>query len=409
MSVAFFLIASINQVKPIYYVSTCMLSLAAASCLYSYLVLKGVRVTRIPLEGGFFAGEEITLSARIRNETGRIIPRLMLRDQLPVLSGAPEALLIVDDLAPHETLDVDYQIVMARRGIYADDRLCIEAVDPLGILQMRHSALPAGSITVYPAPVSITIPAPSARYSRRIGDNLSRLAPEGRETFAGLRDYHQGDDLKRIHWRATAREGKLFVKEFERDAVPTAIILLDARSTCSSGFGLEAVLEDAVIAAISLAVSLLKGKIRLYFQINGDGNGAPVLVNRHYIYDILALLAALKGGQGKPLSEVLTRDILESEPGASVYIVSSDPDPLLADSMITASARKVFSFLISPDASTYGKKIRAGRRKRYIAVRQEQFSRLERAGLGPVDIKSGDDMAEALSRISKSTVQGSRV
>jgi uncharacterized protein (DUF58 family) len=395
LSIAFFLIASLNKIKPIYYISTCMLSLTAASCLYAYLTLRGIRAERILSEKGVFAGEEIMLSARVKNGSGRIIPQLMLRDRLPVSSGAAEALIMIENLAPYEALDVEYQVVMARRGIYSDNKLYIEAIDPLGIFQMRHNALPSQSVTVYPAPVPLTIPAANAGYSRRVGDNLSKLAPEGRETFAGLRDYHQGDDLKRIHWKATARMGKLFVKEFERDAVPAAIILLDARSTCSTGFKVEGALDDAIIAAVSLGVSLLKGRVRLYFQINSDGSDEVLPVNRHHFYNILAGLAALKCRPGKPLSEVLTRSILENKPGTNIYVISSDPDLLLADNIIAAGARGISVFLISLDASTYAKKAGTGWRKRYIAARQEQSRRLEMAGLSPVNIKNGDDMAEA--------------
>jgi len=394
LGIAFFLIASLNKIKPIYYISTCMLSLAAASCLYAYLILRGIRVERILSEGGVFAGEEIMLSAKVKNESGRIIPRLMLRDRLPFSSGAAEALIMIEKLAPYEALDVDYQVVMARRGIYPDNKLYIEAIDPLGILRMRHNALSAQSVTVYPAPVPLTIPAANAGYSRRAGDNLSKLAPEGRETFAGLRDYHQGDDLKRIHWKATARMGKLFVKEFEREAVPTAIILLDARSTCSTGFKVEGALDDAITAAASLAVSLLKGRTRLSFQINSEGSDEVLPINRHHFYNILAELAALKCRPGKPLSEALARSILESKPGTNIYVISSDPDLLLADNIIAARARGISVFLISPDASTYAKMARTGWRKRYIAARQEQSRRLEMAGLSPVNIKNGDDMAE---------------
>ncbi|MFZ0531506.1 MAG: DUF58 domain-containing protein, partial [Propionicimonas sp.] len=71
-----------------------------------------------------------------------------------------------------------------------------------------------------------------------------------------IREYHQGDDLRRIHWRSTARTGQLMVRREERSRNPIATVLVDNRSR---GYGFDAGerFEWVVSAAASLAVHLL--------------------------------------------------------------------------------------------------------------------------------------------------------
>lgn len=50
--------------------------------------------------------------------------------------------------------------------------------------------------------------------------------------FRDLREYQPGDDIKHIHWRATARSEKVYVKSYEEDRHLTVMLLLDiSRST----------------------------------------------------------------------------------------------------------------------------------------------------------------------------------
>lgn len=53
---------------------------------------------------------------------------------------------------------------------------------------------------------------------------------------AGVREYAQGDSINRIHWKSTARRGKLIVKEFELDPMVDIWLLVD--------FSAESVVED---------------------------------------------------------------------------------------------------------------------------------------------------------------------
>lgn len=82
-----------------------------------------------------------------------------------------------------------------------------------------------------------------------------------------IREYLQGDDVRRIHWRSTARAGQLMVRREERARDPIVTVLLDNRSRAYGGHGGAARFESAVSAVASLAVHLLGAgfEVRLVF------------------------------------------------------------------------------------------------------------------------------------------------
>ena len=68
-----------------------------------------------------------------------------------------------------------------------------------------------------------------------------------------VREYRQGDDVRRIHWRSTARWGDLMVRREEQAWDPSASIMLDSRVGAHAGRGMHNSLEWAISAAASIA------------------------------------------------------------------------------------------------------------------------------------------------------------
>src|SRR3712207_9395429 len=75
-----------------------------------------------------------------------------------------------------------------------------------------------------------------------------------------VREYRQGDDVRRIHWRSTARLGDLMVRREEQSWAPSASIVLDSRAAAHGGRGIDH----------SMGVpSLAAGFVRLSFLVDG--------------------------------------------------------------------------------------------------------------------------------------------
>ncbi|MCR8526297.1 DUF58 domain-containing protein, partial [Escherichia coli] len=78
-----------------------------------------------------------------------------------------------------------------------------------------------------------------------------------------VREYRQGDDVRRIHWRSTARRGDLMVRREEQAWDPSATLILDSRASAHAGRGSlhspeQNSLEWAISAAASIAIHFLE-------------------------------------------------------------------------------------------------------------------------------------------------------
>jgi uncharacterized protein (DUF58 family) len=68
------------------------------------------------------------------------------------------------------------------------------------------------------------------------GHNLSRFAGPGQE-FLDHRNFHQGDDLRSVNWRAYMRFEKLFLKMFQVEPRVPVRLLLDTSASMTAGSG----------------------------------------------------------------------------------------------------------------------------------------------------------------------------
>ena len=103
------------------------------------------------------------------------------------------------------------------------------------------------------------MPLPSVRLGGEwagSGESTARSVATSGEDDAATRDYRRGDDLRRIHWRSTARRGELMVRREEQPWQSRAVLLLDTRAGIHHGDGPTASLEWAISAAASIGVHL---------------------------------------------------------------------------------------------------------------------------------------------------------
>ncbi len=139
-------------------------------------------------------------------------------------------------------------VTLSRRGRHPMPAAVVATRFPFGLFVKRRE-LPRGEpLLVYPriAPVA-TPPAEQPRTEQ--GDAARRRARAGE--FFALREYRDGDDLRRIHWPAVARLGRAVVREYESDGDRQLVLELPRGTTGEAGF------EQAVEHCASVAVAAL--------------------------------------------------------------------------------------------------------------------------------------------------------
>ena len=138
------------------------------------------------------------------------------------------------------------------RGCYPIERLVVETRHPFGLV-VRRSVLPVASgseLVVYPDP--------GEAFEGRTRARLLQELVAGGEAGAGdlqpssLRDHRAGDGTRGIHWRASARRGRLVVREWDGESGSGREVVLDRRSSAAA-------LERA-LATVSTLVELAREK-----------------------------------------------------------------------------------------------------------------------------------------------------
>ncbi|MFM8331103.1 MAG: DUF58 domain-containing protein [Candidatus Methylumidiphilus sp.] len=188
---------------------------------------------------------------RSRNPFDRYVGFPKWQALLRAKRGASIAERTVPDLPPGQRVKLDMELTPLRRGRLQFADLSLFRPDPFGLSRSRHILALPGVCTVLPRcyPMS-ALPQGHGRCHQRGGVALANTVGESQE-FLSLRDYRQGDPLRSIHWRSSARAGRWVVKEFQDEYFVRRALVLD--TFCDAARALD--FEAAVSAAASLAVA----------------------------------------------------------------------------------------------------------------------------------------------------------
>lgn len=177
-------------------------------------------------EGALTTGQVTTLPLRLRAR--RRCPAARLSQPLPSGLGGGSIEVLTPALRVGSTFEVTLTVMLAARGRHEIPPCTITREDPFGFAER---VLPAGSsrtITVLPPAHDLgTLPSRSADlHSEGVS---ARTSPLPGEEYGSIRSYQVGDDLRRIHWPATAHRGELMTRHDERTTARHALLVLDPR------------------------------------------------------------------------------------------------------------------------------------------------------------------------------------
>ncbi len=208
-------------------------------------------------------GETTTSSLWVTNTSGRGV-RGILRDAWPPSAGAVDA---VHDLAvpPHERVRLTTHLVPTRRGDRVADRVTVRVLGPMGLAARQRSLPVPGSIrALHPFPSRKHLPSRLAVLRQLDGRAAVRIRGQGTE-FDSLREYVEGDDVRSIDWRATARRQHLVVRTWQPEQHRRVVIVLDTSRTSAGRIGDAPRLDAAMDAALLLTA--LAGHARDRVQV----------------------------------------------------------------------------------------------------------------------------------------------
>ncbi len=250
------------------------------------------------------AGTPSTVRLHLDNVSRLPSGVLLMEDTLPlVLGGRPR--FVLDRIEPQGVREVSYPVRPEVRGRYRIGPLSVRLTDPFGLCELNRSFASVDDLVVTPA----VLPLPPVRLGGDWaggGDATSRSVAVSGTDDAAPREYRHGDDLRKVHWRSTARVGELMVRREEQPFQSRATLLLDGRAGAHRGSGPGSSYEWAVSAIASTAVALSRTGylLRVLAETGREvvPEGVPATEG-----SVLDALASAKPGHGHSLEPVAER------------------------------------------------------------------------------------------------------
>jgi uncharacterized protein (DUF58 family) len=269
--------------------------LAAGIVVVPLMAALFVRVSKVHLEVRrnlsavrVFPGTRVVVSITVENRGPTTVPFLLLEDGLPAVVGR-NARLVVTGIPGRHAQTVSYSMVCRQRGTFTIGPLSVHVTDPFGLARASIQAVGQSELIVYPEVEDI--PATGlATQGMGAGESAVRHLFRSAAEFYTMREYVNGDDLRRIHWPSVARTGRLMIRQDEATRRATAMLFLDNRTSTlgrngSPGF------EKAVSVAATVGRALIQAGFALTLAM---AETPPKLVAEEGLLETLAGAAPVR-------------------------------------------------------------------------------------------------------------------
>ncbi|MDT0530973.1 DUF58 domain-containing protein [Micromonospora sp. DSM 115977] len=282
---------------------------AAAGIAVGYAVLTAawrprLEVTRSADPDRVARGEPAAMTLTVRN-AGRLRAASLVAEDRCGDRSVPVPLL---RLRPGRDTTVRYEVPTARRGVVPVGPLRVTRRDPLGLVALARPY--GGTVPVWVHPRVHPLNAVPTGAGRSLDGRVDKV-PHGSITFDSLREYVVGDELRRVHWRTSARVGELMVRENVDTSLPRIVVLLDNRTAAHPErlAGVAESFESACEAAASVLVAAYREDLPVVLLLVAPEPAGGDAVAQGPL-DRLAAAELADGGDLQPATGRLRRERL---------------------------------------------------------------------------------------------------
>jgi len=242
-----------------------LLSFIIASGILSEMTLKKLAVERRP-PPRVYANEPFLMEVVIENGKPN---RASFSIEVEDLMGATplDKRCYFLKIPAGKSQRTSYRHTFVRRGLYTLAGYRLATKFPFALFRKSRDVDAPVEVLVYPARVAV--PRPPPRSLARGDTTANRLGRRGE--FFGLRERRPGDDHRDVHWRSSARTGRLLVREYEDEHARRVVIGVDnavpddVRDAVSDGALTPA--ADAQVASVERAISVAASLAAAYLEV----------------------------------------------------------------------------------------------------------------------------------------------
>jgi uncharacterized protein (DUF58 family) len=364
--------------KPLYPVATGLLLVVLVAWAWVRLANRPFRVRRGWGDTEHVEGDDVPVVLEL-DASARVLPAAATLVERIGRLGEQRHLL----LRHGRRLSIRYVLERLPRGRYQFSDVRLEIADPFALERVSLELPAPGALLVYPRLVHLPRLFSESGTHSHDGRRLLLRRQSGFELH-GVRQYAQGESLRRVHWRSTARRGELMVKELEDAPRDEIAVLLDADSSAVAG--------DSFDVQVRAAGSVLESYVR-------RGRRAVLVVNsdRREVQQVhsvaadwrraLELLAAAEPTGRAPVGRLLEEQDGPAARALELVVITARLDPGLVDRLVQRALSRRRVSLVHVDAATFN-----GHARRVEPL----LLRLSTAGIPVAVVRRGEDLAAAL-------------
>jgi len=322
-----FLVGFMLHIRQMFYMSAAAAMLWPISLLLGRRKLAGLELSRSAPKA-LQAGEAADVKLRLINPTRTKRLFVQLTDALPAKAAGVDPSFIVPNLEAGAEVELSYVLRTSLRGVYRLGPLLLQAAETLGLSTFSRQFEQSDEVIVYPTPVPLPPLWPPDAAGHRPHRALRVVGDDGLD-FYGIREYVPGDDLRRVHWKTTARMDELMTVQFTKEQSLEGTIILDLHAKSHAGEGLFSTLEQGVLLAATAArqADVLAGDVGL-IAVGDEDYSVPVALGLDQYRAILEGLARAEPTQADNWPDAVVQRTASRPPRGAALVISPRTDEI---------------------------------------------------------------------------------
>jgi uncharacterized protein (DUF58 family) len=378
LGTATYVVAWLFGAKALYPVATGLALAPLAANAWVRLSAAPIRLRRRAGRGALLEGEDVWVSLEALPDARVPLPGLVVTERIARIGDRVTTLQ-----RAVRGYRGTYVLERLPRGRYEVEEARATIDDPFGLARAEVDLDARGSLLVYPRLVSLDRLFSESGAHAQDGRRLLLRRPSGFDLHS-VREYEQGESLRKVHWKTTARRGQLMVKELEdapRDEI--AVILdADASAVVGDSFDVQVRAAGSVLRAHAahgrravLAVNSAEHPTVRVTSLEGDWVAA------------LGVLAEAEPNGTRPVVELLARESGPASRALETLVVTARLSGALTTKLIQRALAGQAVSLVWVDSASFA--------ARPTKV-EPDLLRLQAAGVPVAVVRSGDPLANVL-------------
>ena len=333
--------------------------------------------------GDLLERDDVRIELILEREPGVPLPNVIAHERIGRL-GEQEVELQPDGRGRRWG---SYRLDGVPRGRHSFEAVRLSITDPFGLAAADQALEERQALVVYPRLVDLDRVFFDGGAGPEHGRQLLLRRPVGFDLHS-VREYQQGESLRRVHWPSTARRGALMVKELEDSPRDEVAVLLDGDPASVTGAPPDSSFDAAVRVAGSILLAQVRRGRRCTLVLNNGGRDTQSVSSDGPEWQrALELLAAVEPDAKSPAATLLRSPDAPASRSLELVVVTCRVEAALVDRLLERALTRRPVALVHVEAESF-----VGRPRRPVP----DLLRLQAAGVPIAVVRRGDDLAAAL-------------